>query len=208
MNSFAVALQIQYLDHFDDPEEAARAYDVAVLEWRGDKAVTNFPAEMYFGEGERSMDADDLSTASEVPADAAQPAQSEAAEGRAAQLDLSAQQRASSGQLASSPGPVQAALAEQSSSKANGAVKDAPAQPQGPNTDVAASQPPDLQSSEADMSAAPAISPLIAIEQSSADVSAADLAGTPADSAQDDLAASAAPLYSASVSEGRILRSG
>ena len=203
------ALQIQYLDHFDDPEEAARAYDVAVLEWRGDKAVTNFPAEMYFGEGTRSMDADDSSKASKVPADGPQVAQSIPPESGAAQLDPGAQERASSGQLSgSNSGTAEAAAAEQTSSKASGAVKDAPARQQVLSTDVAASQPPDLHSSEAELSAAPAISPLIAIEQSSVDISAADLAGTPANSAQDDLSASTAPLYSASVSAGKYLQSG
>ena len=205
-HSMGAALQIQYLDHFDDPEEAARAYDVAVLEWRGDKAVTNFPAEMYFGEGTRSMDADDSFEAGKMPASGAQIAQSMAPESGTVQLDLDAQERASRGQLASESSPAEAAVAEQTSSKASGPVKDAPAQPQELSTDLAALQPPDPQSSEADFSIAPPISPLIAIEQSSANISAADLAGTPAGSAQDGLAASAAPPYSASVSGGIHMR--
>lgn len=39
--------QSQLLGHFDDPEEAARSYDRAVLTLRGDRAVTNFPRECY-----------------------------------------------------------------------------------------------------------------------------------------------------------------
>ena len=33
------------MGHFEDPFRAAMAYDRAVLEYRGDKAVTNFPVE-------------------------------------------------------------------------------------------------------------------------------------------------------------------
>lgn len=68
------ALQIQFLDHFDDPAEAARAYDVAVLEWRGERAVTNFPAEEYFVEGVWSTDAEHSSEDSKLPAARTQPA--------------------------------------------------------------------------------------------------------------------------------------
>ena len=68
------ALQIQFLDHFDDPAEAARAFDVAVLEWRGEKAVTNFPAEDYFVEGVFSTDAEHSSEDSKLPSARAQPA--------------------------------------------------------------------------------------------------------------------------------------
>lgn len=46
------AVQIQFVGHFDDPEEAARAYDRAVLAWRADKAVTNFPREAYEDAGD------------------------------------------------------------------------------------------------------------------------------------------------------------
>ena len=35
--------QIRCVGHFDDPKEAALAYDKAVLEWRGEKAILNFP---------------------------------------------------------------------------------------------------------------------------------------------------------------------
>ena len=35
------------MGHFEDPKEAALAYDKAVLEWRGEKAVLNFPAELH-----------------------------------------------------------------------------------------------------------------------------------------------------------------
>lgn len=204
-NTTAAALQIQYLDHFDDPEEAARAYDVAVLEWRGDKAVTNFPAEMYFGEGSRSMDAEDSPTASKVPA--APTAQGAGADDSAAQLDPGAQERASSAQLASSSALADTAIAGQNSSKAAGALKGALAQPQGVGTGVPASQSLE-QTNRTDVSPASAISPLIAIEQSSADISAADLAGKPPGSAQDDLAASAASAYPASIAEGSHLQSG
>lgn len=43
-------LQVQLVGFFDDPEEAARAYDRAAIEYRGDKAVTNFPRESYAAE--------------------------------------------------------------------------------------------------------------------------------------------------------------
>ena len=67
-------LQIQFIAHFDDPVEAAKAYDVAVLEWRGERAVTNFPADNYFEAGTRSMDAEELpESSSTLPAARAQP---------------------------------------------------------------------------------------------------------------------------------------
>ena len=60
-----------------------------------------------------------------------------------------------------------------------------------------------VEGSEASEPAKPSdISPLIALEQSSVDVSAADLAGKPAGSVQDVPAASSASPYSASLSEG------
>jgi hypothetical protein len=40
-------MQNQFVGYFDDAEEAARAYDRAVLAWRGDSAVTNFPYQQY-----------------------------------------------------------------------------------------------------------------------------------------------------------------
>ena len=49
----------------------------------------------------------------------------------------------------------------------------------------------------------PDISPLIAMEQSSSDVSAADLAGRPAASLQDPINVPAAISESSSMSEGR-----
>ncbi|BDA48311.1 probable APETALA2-like protein 2 at N-terminal half [Coccomyxa sp. Obi] len=42
--------KVQLVGFFDDPEEAARAYDRAAIEYRGDKAVTNFPRESYAAE--------------------------------------------------------------------------------------------------------------------------------------------------------------
>ena len=60
-----------------------------------------------------------------------------------------------------------------------------------------------VESSEASELAKPSdISPLIPLEQSSVDISAADLAGKPAGSSQDVLAASGTSPYSASISEG------
>ena len=60
-----------------------------------------------------------------------------------------------------------------------------------------------VEKSEASKPAkAPDISPLIALEQSSADVSAADLAGAPAGSAGDAPGASGAPSDPASIPQG------
>ena len=148
-------MQIRFLDHFDDPVEAARAYDVAVLEWRGDKAVTNFPAETYFGEGVRSMDAEDSSKASKAPAETAPTTQ----RGSTAQLDPSAQERAVRGQLASETAPTERAMA--TSSKAAVEDRDVPAQRQGKSTKPAATESPDLVSrseTSAASSAASAVS--------------------------------------------------
>ena len=39
------SVQVRCVGHFVDPDEAARAYDRAVVEFRGDKAVTNFMLE-------------------------------------------------------------------------------------------------------------------------------------------------------------------
>ena len=99
-------LQIQFIAHFDDPVEAAKAYDVAVLEWRGERAVTNFPADDYFEAGLRSMDAEDLpESSSTLPAARAQSAQPAKSAGRPAQAEKPTvqpvQKRASDGAAAS-----------------------------------------------------------------------------------------------------------
>lgn len=39
---------------FSDPVEAARAYDRAAIEWRGEKAITNFPRDSYTDDGQQA----------------------------------------------------------------------------------------------------------------------------------------------------------
>jgi len=46
--------QVQCVGFFSDPVEAARAYDRAAIEWRGNKAVTNFPRDSYTDDGQQS----------------------------------------------------------------------------------------------------------------------------------------------------------
>ena len=150
----SAAVQIQFLDHFDDPVEAARAYDVAALEWRGDKAVTNFPAETYFAEGVRSMDAEDSSTTSKVPSESAPQTEQRSA----GQIDPSAQERAGSRQLASKATLAEPAMAEEDSSEAAVEVRDLPAQSRGKSTNAAASKSADAFS-RSETSAASAASP-------------------------------------------------
>ena len=94
---------------------------MAVLEWRGDKAVTNFPAETYFGEGARSLDAEDASPeSSKVPADRGKTAQPGPMKSGAAQLDSSAQEL--SGQPTSEAGPSDSVVAAQDSQDRSGAT--------------------------------------------------------------------------------------
>lgn len=187
-------LQIQALGHFDDPAEAARAYDMAVLEWRGDKAVTNFPSNKYFGAGARSVDGDESSVVS-VPSaarGAAEPAAQIKRKAHQAQDGaLTGQAANNASQESSATATAALDLEEAPHSEVDTAglghgstaARDssiaadmfrkapreaaAPAEAGSPNEDPSAPQP--------DMS------PLIAMEQSTADVSGADLLGTPAE---------------------------
>ena len=105
-------LQIQFIAHFDDPMEAAKAYDVAVLEWRGNRAVTNFPADDYFEAGMRSMDAEELAeSSSKLHAARAQPAEGAARPAQAEKPTAQpVQEQASTGAAASrAPGAAPAA---------------------------------------------------------------------------------------------------
>ena len=48
--AFLVANQVKYIGYYDGEEEAAKAYDTAMLALKGNAAQTNFPAAEYAGD--------------------------------------------------------------------------------------------------------------------------------------------------------------
>ena len=165
---------------------------MAVLDWRGDKAVTNFPLKDYFDAGVRSVNRDESSVVSAPSAArvAAEPtaqikrkahqAQDGALPGQAANTASQESSATAASDLEEVPhsevdtaGLGHGSTAARDSSIAADMFRKAPRE---------AAAPAEAGSPNEDSSAPqPDVSPLIAMEQSTADVSAADLVGTPAE---------------------------